>query len=210
MLPCLRFGYEEEKHSCWRGNSLSRPRSSQRLFHRVYLGRPAVIKQRFSKKYRHPTLDAKLTSRRLTGVRPPWWVLCFWDAVRIPVGPVSICELIPQPAAVPSLTLLLLWLAFRYPPSLLPCAGGAQPGQSAQAGGADPHPVCSGPRHPHPGPGARPGPLRQGPPPHLRPLPPRYTRAPLPTMATSRTHGSTSCGAPGWQLCEGNMKQARG
>ncbi|GAQ79649.1 Protein kinase superfamily protein [Klebsormidium nitens] len=38
-----------------------------RVFVSTYLGRPAVIKQRFSKKYRHPTLDAKLTSRRLTG-----------------------------------------------------------------------------------------------------------------------------------------------
>ncbi len=46
------------------------PRSLQRVWEGVFLGRPAVIKQRFSKKYRHPTLDAKLTVQRLKGVRP--------------------------------------------------------------------------------------------------------------------------------------------
>ncbi|BBN10412.1 TP53 regulating kinase and related kinases [Marchantia polymorpha subsp. ruderalis] len=31
------------------------------------MGRKAVVKERFSKKYRHPVLDAKLTSKRLLG-----------------------------------------------------------------------------------------------------------------------------------------------
>ena len=30
-----------------------------------FLGRHSVVKQRFSKKYRHPQLDAKLTAQRL-------------------------------------------------------------------------------------------------------------------------------------------------
>ncbi len=33
-----------------------------------FLGRPAIFKQRFSKKYRHATLDAKLTQARLKQV----------------------------------------------------------------------------------------------------------------------------------------------
>lgn len=36
-----------------------------RLFHCTYLGRPAVVKDRFEKKYRHPQLDAQLTKERL-------------------------------------------------------------------------------------------------------------------------------------------------
>ena len=37
----------------------------QRVFKVQFLGRPTIVKQRFSKKYRHPTLDAKLTLLRL-------------------------------------------------------------------------------------------------------------------------------------------------
>ena len=40
----------------------------QRVFETQFLGRPAIIKQRFSKQYRHPTLDAKLTTSRLKQV----------------------------------------------------------------------------------------------------------------------------------------------
>ena len=42
----------------------------QRVWEGSFLGRSAIVKQRFSKKYRHPQLDAKLTVSRLKGVRP--------------------------------------------------------------------------------------------------------------------------------------------
>ncbi|GAB4817061.1 hypothetical protein N2152v2_004107 [Parachlorella kessleri] len=38
-----------------------------RVWEGVFLGRPTMVKQRFSKKYRHPSLDAKLTAQRLKG-----------------------------------------------------------------------------------------------------------------------------------------------
>ena len=41
----------------------------QRVWEGVYLGRPVVLKQRFSKHYRHPALDARLTQARLRQVR---------------------------------------------------------------------------------------------------------------------------------------------
>ena len=41
----------------------------QRVFEVLYLNKPTIIKQRFKKKYRHPTLDTKLTKQRLTQVR---------------------------------------------------------------------------------------------------------------------------------------------
>ena len=37
----------------------------QRVWEGEYLGRPTVVKQRFSKKYRHAVLDSKLTLTRL-------------------------------------------------------------------------------------------------------------------------------------------------
>lgn len=40
----------------------------QRVWETTFCGRPAIVKQRFSKKYRHPTLDAKLTVTRLKQV----------------------------------------------------------------------------------------------------------------------------------------------
>jgi TP53 regulating kinase-like protein len=36
-----------------------------RIFITTIIGEPAVIKERFKKKYRHPALDSKLTSRRI-------------------------------------------------------------------------------------------------------------------------------------------------
>ncbi|KAI8468099.1 MAG: kinase-like protein [Monoraphidium minutum] len=36
-----------------------------RVWETIFCGRPTIVKQRFSKKYRHPTLDKKLTSTRL-------------------------------------------------------------------------------------------------------------------------------------------------
>eukprot|EP00884_Botryococcus_braunii_P013574 jgi/Botrbrau1/22217/Bobra.168_1s0048.1 len=38
-----------------------------RVFEGTFLGRPTILKQRFNKKYRHPYLDAKLTTSRLKG-----------------------------------------------------------------------------------------------------------------------------------------------
>jgi TP53 regulating kinase-like protein len=40
------------------------------VFRLTFLQRAAVAKQRFSKRYRHPELDARLTKSRLAGVRP--------------------------------------------------------------------------------------------------------------------------------------------
>lgn len=38
----------------------------------TFLGRPVIVKQRFSKKYRHPQLDAKLTVARLKQAGRGW------------------------------------------------------------------------------------------------------------------------------------------
>lgn len=40
----------------------------QRVWEGPFLGHPTIVKQRFSKKYRHPQLDAKLTVSRLKTV----------------------------------------------------------------------------------------------------------------------------------------------
>lgn len=40
----------------------------QRVYDGIFLDKPAIIKQRFSKKYRHPVLDAKLTQLRFKQV----------------------------------------------------------------------------------------------------------------------------------------------
>ena len=37
----------------------------QRVWEGSFLGLPTIVKQRFSKRYRHPSLDAKLTAQRL-------------------------------------------------------------------------------------------------------------------------------------------------
>ena len=42
------------------------------------MGRRSVIKERFSKKYRHPTLDSKITLKRLNAVS------VFFLALRLP------------------------------------------------------------------------------------------------------------------------------
>lgn len=41
------------------------------------MGRKSVVKERFSKKYRHPVLDSKLTLKRLNAVRFRKFLLCF-------------------------------------------------------------------------------------------------------------------------------------
>lgn len=40
----------------------------QRVFESDFVGRRSIVKERFSKKYRHPSLDAKLTLKRLNAV----------------------------------------------------------------------------------------------------------------------------------------------
>eukprot|EP00891_Asterochloris_glomerata_P003059 jgi/Astpho2/3059/Aster-03363 len=65
-----------------------------RVFETQFLGRPTIIKQRFSKQYRHPTLDAKLTTSRLKQV-------CKEHHVLLAVATAS-----PQPAS-PSAACLL-------------------------------------------------------------------------------------------------------
>lgn len=40
----------------------------QRVYESTFLGKKAIVKERFSKKYRHPILDVKLTQKRLAGV----------------------------------------------------------------------------------------------------------------------------------------------
>jgi len=42
--------------------------SLQRVFASTFVGRKCVIKEHFSKKYRHPLLDSKLTLKRLNAV----------------------------------------------------------------------------------------------------------------------------------------------
>lgn len=39
-----------------------------RVFESTFVGRRSIVKERFSKKYRHPTLDSKLTLKRLNAV----------------------------------------------------------------------------------------------------------------------------------------------
>lgn len=46
----------------------------QRVYTTTFLGRTAVVKERFRKAYRHPVLDAKLTRSRLLQVRGSVWV----------------------------------------------------------------------------------------------------------------------------------------
>jgi len=40
----------------------------QRVFKSDFVGRQAIVKERFPKKYRHPALDSKLTLKRLNAV----------------------------------------------------------------------------------------------------------------------------------------------
>jgi hypothetical protein len=51
-------------------------RCKQRVFLGSFLGRPCIMKERFSKAYRHPELDAKLTSKRTVQVCGGCTMLC--------------------------------------------------------------------------------------------------------------------------------------
>lgn len=52
------YSYSEERTLIAQG-------AEARLYKCVYLGREAVMKERFSKKYRHPELDRRLTKERI-------------------------------------------------------------------------------------------------------------------------------------------------
>ncbi|WKY04965.1 hypothetical protein Q1695_005737 [Nippostrongylus brasiliensis] len=52
------FGYAIEKDGMRQG-------AEARVYTCTYLGRPAIMKERFSKKYRHPDVDEKLNKARL-------------------------------------------------------------------------------------------------------------------------------------------------
>ena len=49
----------------------------QRIYCGQFLGRKVIVKERFPKKYRHPVLDRKLTTRRVKEVSSSWW--CWWS-----------------------------------------------------------------------------------------------------------------------------------
>lgn len=48
-----------------RGLILLKQGAEARVFESTFVGRRSIVKERFSKKYRHPTLDSKLTLKRL-------------------------------------------------------------------------------------------------------------------------------------------------
>ncbi|XP_068664502.1 uncharacterized protein [Aristolochia californica] len=52
-----------EKEDCF--GILLKQGAEARVFESMFLGRQAIIKERFSKKYRHPSLDSKLMLKRL-------------------------------------------------------------------------------------------------------------------------------------------------
>jgi tRNA A-37 threonylcarbamoyl transferase component Bud32 len=41
------------------------------VYKATFLGRPTIVKERFTKAYRLPELDVKLNQSRITQVRPP-------------------------------------------------------------------------------------------------------------------------------------------
>ncbi|KAI8504757.1 TP53 regulating kinase [Branchiostoma belcheri] len=49
------------------GFTLFKQGAEARLYRGTFLGKPTVLKERFSKKYRHPRLDEKLTTKRTQG-----------------------------------------------------------------------------------------------------------------------------------------------
>ena len=49
-------------------NNLIRQGAEARIYLADYQGQPVVVKERFSKQYRHPDLDKKLTRQRMKTV----------------------------------------------------------------------------------------------------------------------------------------------
>ncbi|XP_058096624.1 uncharacterized protein LOC131242172 isoform X1 [Magnolia sinica] len=54
---------EHENEECF--NVLLKQGAEARVFESTFLGKRSIVKERFSKKYRHPLLDSKLTLKRL-------------------------------------------------------------------------------------------------------------------------------------------------
>ncbi|RWR88927.1 EKC/KEOPS complex subunit bud32 [Cinnamomum micranthum f. kanehirae] len=52
-----------------------------RIFESTFLGRRSIVKERFSKKYRHPVLDSKLTLKRLNADYLFAWLIVILCAV---------------------------------------------------------------------------------------------------------------------------------
>ena len=46
------------------GAELLKQGAEARVYRAQFLGRPAIVKERFPKRYRHPEMDEKLTHRR--------------------------------------------------------------------------------------------------------------------------------------------------
>lgn len=55
----------------------------QRVFESNFVGRRSIVKERFSKKYRHPTLDSKLTLKRLNAVSHKFIFFFHWFSLHI-------------------------------------------------------------------------------------------------------------------------------
>lgn len=62
---------------------------AQRVFEATFLNRPAIIKERFSKKYRHPTLDTKISTKRTNMVSVSRF---FWYAMHQEVRIIAKCH----------------------------------------------------------------------------------------------------------------------
>ena len=65
-VACLGTFHQQLKNKIMNLSNfeLLRQGAEAKLHKGVYLGRPAIVKERFSKKYRHPDLDARLTKDR--------------------------------------------------------------------------------------------------------------------------------------------------
>ncbi|CAN8277209.1 unnamed protein product [Cochlearia groenlandica] len=57
-----------EENVCNESLLLIKQGAEARVFESTFIGRRCVVKERFSKKYRHPILDSKLTIKRLNAV----------------------------------------------------------------------------------------------------------------------------------------------
>ncbi|KAL2935628.1 EKC/KEOPS complex subunit TP53RK [Bienertia sinuspersici] len=62
-LKVSRMEIEADKEDM--GLVLLKQGAEARVFESTFVGRKSIVKERFSKKYRHPTLDSKLTLKRL-------------------------------------------------------------------------------------------------------------------------------------------------
>ncbi|XP_072013537.1 EKC/KEOPS complex subunit Tp53rkb-like [Amphiura filiformis] len=56
---------ETDNNPVLASSQLIKQGAEAKIYRGVFMGRPCIAKQRFKKKYRHPTLDAKLTNKRI-------------------------------------------------------------------------------------------------------------------------------------------------